>query len=380
MKDGWEVKKLQDITSKIGSGATPRGGQSAYKMIGTSLIRSMNVHDLKFKEKNLAFIDDEQAKALENASVLFGDVLINITGASIARCCVVPVSKLPAHVNQHVSILRPIPEYLSSEFLSYLLVSKEQKDRLLDIGNDAGATRQALTKAQLQSFKIPLPPLEEQKRIVYVLDTAFEGLTRARENVEANLESARELFESFSGSVFSRCGVDWKSCTIGDVITLQRGIDITKKEQRDGPIPVVSSGGIKSFHDTAHTSGPGVVVGRKGSIGSVHYVVEDYWPHDTTLWVRDFKGNEPELVYFLLKGMRLADLDTGAANPSLNRNLVHPIKISWPNNDLQKTIVKELSSASMETEMIKADYRTKLQDLDDLRQSLLQKAFAGELT
>jgi len=193
VKAGWEVKPLKDLTDKIGSGATPRGGKNAYKLEGMSLIRSLNVHDLQFKEKNLALIDEVQANALSNVTVQKGDVLLNITGASIARCCVVPNGKLPARVNQHVSILRPKPDLISPEYLAYLLVSREQKDRLLGIGDEGGATRQALTKTQLQNFPIPLPPLEEQKRIVAVLDGAFDALTRARAHAEANLSVVKNI-------------------------------------------------------------------------------------------------------------------------------------------------------------------------------------------
>ena len=148
----WEVKKLGEITTKIGSGATPRGGQKSYKTEGISLIRSMNVHDRYFKEKNLAFIDDEQANDLSNVTLQANDVLLNITGASIARCCIVPDKYLPARVNQHVSIIRPNPEIMDSSFLNLLLTSKYYKDQLLFTG-EQGSTRQAITKVQLQDWK-----------------------------------------------------------------------------------------------------------------------------------------------------------------------------------------------------------------------------------
>ena len=77
--------------------------------------------------------------------------------------------------------------------------------------------------------------------------------------------------------------IGWKQCQLGDVLTLQRGFDITKKEQKQGYVPVISSSGINSFHDTAKVNGPGVIIGRKGSLGTVFYIEEDYWPHDTTL-------------------------------------------------------------------------------------------------
>jgi type I restriction enzyme S subunit len=125
---------------------------------------------------------------------------------------------------------------------------------------------------------------------------------------------------------------EWIDTTIGEQVTLQRGIDITRLEQRPGVVPVISSGGVSSHHDTAGASGPGVILGRKGVVGSVYYVESDYWPHDTTLWVKDFHGNQPRFIYyfFLSIAARLATLDVGTANPTLNRNHVHPIKIKWP--------------------------------------------------
>jgi type I restriction enzyme, S subunit len=135
-------------------------------------------------------------------------------------------------------------------------------------------------------------------------------------------------------------GDEWIDTTIGDQVLLQRGIDITRNEQRTGSVPVVSSGGISSFHDTPAAKGPGVVLGRKGVVGSVWYVETDYWPHDTTLWVREFKGNNPRFVYYFFKhrGPELARLDVGSANPTLNRNHVHPTPVRWPPLPEQRAI------------------------------------------
>ncbi|EBP9314442.1 hypothetical protein ATP49_07390 [Salmonella enterica] len=118
---------------------------------------------------------------------------------------------------------------------------------------------------------------------------------------------------------------------IGEQVILQRGFDITKKDQVEGNIPVVSSGGISSYHNEAKISGPGVVLGRKGSLGTVFYIDGPYWPHDTTLWVKDFKNNNPIFVYYFFKNISqlLKDMDVGAANPALNRNHVHPLEVFW---------------------------------------------------
>lgn len=135
---------------------------------------------------------------------------------------------------------------------------------------------------------------------------------------------------------------DWRATTIGQVITLQRGVDITKAEQRAGSVPVVSSGGVSSYHDTAYTEGPGVVMGRKGSLGKVFFFDGPYWPHDTTLWVRDFKGNDPRFVYYFLGCLDTSFLDVGSANPTLNRNHVHPLPALWPDLTTQRAVAEVL--------------------------------------
>lgn len=161
---GWEVKKLKRITSKIGSGATPTGGKTAYKESGISLIRSMNVYDFSFKWKDLAFIDEVQAAKLNNVEVKSKDVLFNITGASVCRCSIVPDELLPARVNQHVAIIRAKENELNPVFLNHLLVSDKVKRNLLGIGAGGGAVMEAITKDQLENLEIILPPIEIQNK------------------------------------------------------------------------------------------------------------------------------------------------------------------------------------------------------------------------
>ena len=201
--DGWEEKKLEKLASKIGSGATPRGGQDAYKIEGITLIRSLNIHDRRFKTKDLAYIDYEQAKKLANVVVEEGDVLLNITGASIARSCVAPSEYLPARVNQHVSIIRPDPNQISSHFLIYLITSKPYKERLLMTGDKAGATRQALTKAQIQDFSVHFPNLNEQELIVKKFDLLETETQRLEAIYRQKLAALQELKQSILQKAFT---------------------------------------------------------------------------------------------------------------------------------------------------------------------------------
>ncbi|MGL0941705.1 restriction endonuclease subunit S [Vibrio vulnificus] len=131
---------------------------------------------------------------------------------------------------------------------------------------------------------------------------------------------------------------------LGEVVTFQRGFDITKKEQTHGEVPIISSSGISSYHNKHKVEGPGVIIGRKGTLGTVHYYPDNFWPHDTTLWVKDFKGNNPRFIYYFLQTLHLENFDTGSSNPTLNRNHIHKIKVLFPENHIQVKIAAILSA------------------------------------
>ncbi|NQE05821.1 Type-1 restriction enzyme MjaXIP specificity protein [ANME-1 cluster archaeon GoMg1] len=185
----WKKCKLGSITSKIGSGATPRGGENSYKTAGISLIRSQNVYNFIFSIDGLAYIDDKQAYELRNVEVFENDILINITGESVTRTCIVPKQILPARVNQHVSIIRPIEEKADFKFVFYSLQSiKPELHTMAEIG----CTRRALTKGMLENLDIILPPLPEQLAIASVLsslDDKIDLLHRQNKTLEAMAET-----------------------------------------------------------------------------------------------------------------------------------------------------------------------------------------------
>lgn len=158
--------KLKDVCTKIGSGATPRGGKESYKTEGVPLIRSQNILDWSFTADGLAFIDDAQAESLDNVEVQPGDVLLNITGDSVARACKVPTELTPARVNQHVAIVHASSQVDPTYLLAFL---QHQKPLLLGLAS-SGATRKALTKGIIENLDINLPSVNEQDKITTVLD------------------------------------------------------------------------------------------------------------------------------------------------------------------------------------------------------------------
>jgi|AntRauTorckE6833_2_1112554.scaffolds.fasta_scaffold11043_2 type I restriction enzyme S subunit len=202
-RENWITQKLVNVTSKIGSGATPRGGQKSYKETGMSLVRSMNVHDRRFVDKKLALIDKAQADALSNVALEAGDVLLNITGASVARSCVLPKEYLPGRVNQHVSIIRVNKDILDFQFLNYLLTSKIYKDKLLIIGGQ-GATRQAITKKQLEELVVSFPEtVVEQKNLVKKLESLSLEVKKLEEIYMRKITTLEELKKSVLAKAFS---------------------------------------------------------------------------------------------------------------------------------------------------------------------------------
>jgi type I restriction enzyme S subunit len=188
--------RLRDVCVKIGSGATPRGGKDAYKGGATSLIRSQNIYNDGFHRNGLVYIDEAQSTDLKNVEVMPSDVLLNITGDSVARCCQVAADVLPARVNQHVAIIRPYAVSLDARFLRYVLVSQEYQSRLLALSS-AGATRPALTKTMIEELEIPSPSLPEQKAIAHILGTLDDKI-ELNQRTNATLEAmARALFQSW---------------------------------------------------------------------------------------------------------------------------------------------------------------------------------------
>lgn len=193
--EGWEVDKLENRCSKIGSGSTPRGGKDSYKSYGVSLIRSMNVYDFKFKEKDLAFIDSLQAKKLNNVEVEKGDILFNITGASVARCCIVPENILPARVNQHVAIIRPA--FKITNYLLLGLCSEEYKRKLIGL-SESGSTRQAITKEDLELFSMLFPDEKIQLEFNRKALPIFSSIENRRLEIKAFSELQSVLLSKMS--------------------------------------------------------------------------------------------------------------------------------------------------------------------------------------
>ncbi len=229
--------KLKDITTKIGSGATPLGGKTSYKTTGIAFIRSLNIFDLNFSYDELAYITDEQANKLNNVTIEPDDILLNITGASVARCCILPKNLLPARVNQHVSIIRIKKELVNPYFVQYLLVSPYYKQKLLSIAQ-GGATREALTKESIENFEITIPNSKKsQDKIANILLNYDKLIENNNKRIKILEELAQKIYKewfidfkfpnhettTFKDSELGKIPSDWKIKKVCEISTLSKG-------------------------------------------------------------------------------------------------------------------------------------------------------------
>ena len=168
---------------------------------------------------------------------------------------------------------------------------------------------------------------------------------------------------------------EWEAEKLGNFVSLQRGHDLTWRDRRRGDVPVMGSAGQNGFHDTAIAKGPGVVLGRSGaSFGQAHYCGTDFWPHNTALYVTDFRGNDPVFVFYLLKSIDFTRHNSGGAQQSLNRNFIYPIPVGVPRPPEQRAIAGALSDVDALIGVLHQLIAKKR----DLKQAAMQQLLTGK--
>jgi len=164
---------------------------------------------------------------------------------------------------------------------------------------------------------------------------------------------------------------EWRITTLGEFLTLQRGFDLPMANREEGPYPVIASSGPVGMHKEAMVKGPGVVIGRSGSLGGGQYIQEDFWPLNTTLWVKNFKGNHTRFCYYFLKSMDLGRYNAGSGVPTLNRNHIHPLPVCVPTVNEQQAIACILGALDDKIELNRRMNRT----LEEMARAIFKSWF-----
>jgi len=408
---GWSIAPIAELATKVGSGATPKGGQSAYLPAGIPLIRSMNVVFFGFKEDGLAFISEEQANHLSNAEVRTGDVLLNITGASIGRATSAPDWSEGARVNQHVCIIRP-SQCIFQDYLSAYLSSPVIQNYIVD--ENYGVTRQALTKQQVLELEIPVPPLNEQRRIAAKLDTTLAAVDACRQRLDgvaAILKRFRQavLVAATSGELTREWreerGIEavWPEVRLGDHA---EGFNYgtSTKSQRDGEIPVLRMGNIQAgeieWGDLVYTSDLAEIAKYMLDSGDILFnrTNSPELVGKTALYrgerpaiyagylirVRCSASLNPEFLNLSLNSPRGRDYcwsvkSDGVSQSNINAKKLAAYPFELPPIDEQQEIARRSQDLFTLADQLEARLTAARKVVDRLTPALLAKAFRGEL-
>jgi type I restriction enzyme, S subunit len=405
--------RLGDITTHISSGSTPRGGSETYLDSGpVMLIRSQNVRMNTLTLDDVAYITNETNRLMKRSQVHPGDVLLNITGASIGRVACFDLNKTCANVNQHVCIIRPRSDACLSRYLAHLIASPGFQEYILRIQH--GGTRQALTFAQIADFKIPLPPLSEQKRIAEILDRA-ESLRRQRRAALALLDELTQsiFLDMFGDPVSNPKG--WKQSTVAELCGERAdncvggpfGSDLTQADYVESPgVPVVRGQNLSTDEPFMSEKGfvfvsdakarklsrntairGDVLVSQRGArlAGQVALIppnsqYEHYIVSQSQMRIRpDTSVVDPlYLVYYFRSGpsvRRMESLTISTGVPHINLGILRNFVVEVPDIKLQREFVSRAGKVSK----LKATVQKAETSSDSLFASLQHRAFRGEL-
>ena len=252
----------------------------------------------------------------------------------------------------------------------------------------------SLSREILYKIKVKTPPTPEQEKIAEILSTIDRAIAQTEaiiakqqriktglmqdlltKGIDENGNIRSEATHKFKDSAIGRIPVEWEVETIGKIASLQRGHDIREVEFIAGDYPVIASSGVIGFHNIKTSDSPNVVVGRKGSIGNVYYLDVDFWAHDTSLYVTNFFGNNQKYIYYLFLYLELERFGTKSGSPSLNRNDIHPLKISLPKPMEQERISKMLSHFDTSISNLKSG----LNKLQHQKNGLMQDLLTGKV-
>lgn len=405
----WPSVRLGEHLVKLGSGVTPRGGDSVYVPEGTALIRSQNVYNNRFHNNGLAYISAAQAEKMKGVTVNAGDILLNITGDSVARCCGVPEDVLPARVNQHVMIIRPCPGSFDPSYLIYQLTGPFFQSTLLSIAG-SGGTRKALTKAMIERLEMPKPEIGEQRRIAAILSAYDDLIENNRRRIALLEEAARQLYKEwfvrfrFPGyehvELVDGVPAGWERQAIGEVADdISYGYTASADANIDGPkflrITDIVKGQI-SWPDVPRCPiderkaarfalVPGdVVVARTGA---------------TTGWARRIgRVREPAVFASYLVRFRFTDLINptlaaifmesesykamvwagigGSAQPNASAQLLAKPKLLVPPQQLQEAFAREVGAGQLLIDVL----MEQIHGLSRARDLLLPRLMNGAIT
>ena len=326
------------------------------------------------------YISEATFKRLRCTEIFEGDCLVSRLPDPVGRACILPDTGEKMITAVDCTIIRfDNKQIIPNWFLYYSLSNEYQNEIQKQV---TGATRQRISRKNLGLVSVPVAPLPEQQRIVSILDKVFSVIERSRNNAEQNLKNAKKLFERYLQGVFEKKGDGWEEQLLEDCFKMKSGDNLTAKNMSEGEYPVFGGNGIAGYHNEFNLSGSNVIIGRVGALcGNVRHITENIWLTDNAFKVVDFKFDfDHSFLTYLLNHKDLRSYARQAAQPVISNSSLKDVVLIFPKSKKeQQTIVRQLDALRAETQKLEAVYQKKMDDLVEMKKSILQKAFAGEL-
>ena len=388
----WKKVKLKDCCIKIGSGSTPKGGSMVYVNSGTSLIRSQNVYNLSFDYNGLTHITEDAANKLKGVTVFNEDILLNITGDSVARTCIVPKEVLPARVNQHVAIIRTDRKKMNWRFLNYYLASPKMQAHMLSLAVGKGASRNALTKQMIENFEVPYPPLSTQHRIANILSRYDSLIENYQKQIRLLEEAAQRLYKEwfidlhFPGhentNIIDGVPEGWEMKKVGEIAIISAGGDkpdvVTEEQTTECQVPIYSNGttkeGLYGYTNKSSNTAGSITVSARGSIGFACLRMHDYFSIVRLISIKP--QNNVDLMYLFQFTKVHTFMSNGAAQQQLTVPMVKAIDVVYPAESLLEAFENVVLPLYKKVQSLQSQLRL----LTEARDRLLPKLMSGEIT
>ena len=382
MKKGWLTKTLGDVCEVFADGDWVESKDQSSE--GIRLIQTGNVGEGVFKDRveKARYISEATFKRLRCTEIVQGDCLVSRLPDPVGRSCILPYTDGRMITAVDCTILRFNPKQLLPTFFNLF---SQSDDYLTTVAKECtGTTRNRISRSNLGLTPIPVPPLEEQKRIVAKLDKAFVGLAKAKENAEKNLQNARALFESQLESIFTQRGKGWVEKSLGETCEMYQPKTIgTKDLVPDGPYPVFGANGVIGRYDKFNHEEPQLLVTCRGATcGSVNISEPKSWITGNAMVVRpkDHALDLHFLEFVFRGGIDISAAITGAAQPQITRTNLSPLLIRFPKSVTEQTrLAEKFEDLTEETQRLARLYERKLEALESLKKSILHEAFSGNL-
>lgn len=380
MKQGWEVKKLSDI-AKINYGYTEK---AIYEEIGPKFLRITDIQDKGVDWNNVPYCKCNEID-LAKYKLEAGDVVFARTGATTGKSNLIRNPPNAVFASYLIKLRLKDKSNFVPEYISYFFQTQSYWDVIKN--GISGSTQGGFNAAKLGIVEIPIPPLPEQERIVSILDKAFSAIEQAKQNVEKNLKNAKELFDSYLNGIFTNKGDDWEEKKLGDICENldSKRVPITKSSRVAGCIPYYGASGIVDYvgdyifnEDLLCVSEDGAnLIARTYPIA--FSISGKTWVNNHAHVLKFSNIITQKLVELYLNSIKLDDYVSGMAQPKLNQTMLNRKPIPVPSLPEQERIVQKINNLSIETKRLEKIYQQKLIELEELKKSIIQKAFNGEL-